>query len=861
MNKKSLIQYIGIIVAFIVISYGFVPQVLSGKIVNQSDISGYIGMAHEANSWNAAHPDDPALWTNSMFGGMPTTMLTGNSGGDATQPLYDAFFIGRRPASYLLISLLGAFLLMLAFGISPLLASAGAIAITFCSYNLQIIQVGHNAKMVAIAWAPWVLAAVVFTYRRALGEISLKEAEGRLGKLAAMLAGPILFGFALNFQIKANHVQISYYLALIIAAYVVVLLVWILARRKELLKKFFIASGLLMALGVAGIATNANRLIPTWEYTKQTMRGGSSLSSDGGKKSSGLDFGYATQWSYGLEELPNLLVADFNGGASAAAVNPDKSETVKALQKMGYGKRDARNFASALPMYHGPQPFTAGPMYIGAISVFLFLLALGLYKGNEKWWLLIPTILAILLALGGTYGRTDFFNTLLRDFNRFWFDHTPFYNKFRTVSMALIVLQITLPLLGMIVLDRILKQKYSLKEVKKHVLIAAGITGGFCLLLLLFPGIAGSFTSSADKSFPEILRPALIADRQYLLTSDALVCLGLILASAGLILWQATGKDEQKRLSRATIAGIGISALILLNLWITGKRYLNSDHFVTKNDFNSHFDLRTVDKWILEDDDINYRVVDLSVNTFNDATPSFHHKNIGGYSPVKLQRYQDLIDHYLSGELSGIYRQIQGAATVHEAQEKLGSLPILSALNCKYIILEGNVPPLENKGALGNAWFIDSCIVASSPDEEIALLGAVDLSKVAILPADSPVKATPSGGNDDSIELVNYSPNKLVYFTRTQGDRLAVFSEIWCPYGWKMTIDGRTAASPAKADWTLRAAVIPAGEHEITMSFEPASYRIGSAVSAAGSWILILLGLAVICISWKKSSTKPQPEP
>lgn len=861
MNKKAAIQYIGIILAFIVLSYGFVPQVLSGKIVNQSDISGYIGMAHEANSWNAAHPDEPALWTNSMFGGMPTTMLTGNSGGDATQPIYDAFFIGRRPASYLLISLLGAFLLMLAFGISPILAAAGAVAVTFCSYNLQIIQVGHNSKMVALAWAPWVLAAVAFTYRRALETVSNNDSGDRFGKLAAMLAGPVLFGFALNFQIKANHVQISYYLALIIAAYVAVLLVWILARHRELLKKFAIASGLLLTLGIAGIAANANRLIPTWEYTKQTMRGGSSLTVDGGKKSSGLDFGYATQWSYGLEELPNLMVANFNGGSSAAEVNPDKSETVKSLQKMGYGKRDARNFAKALPMYHGPQPFTAGPMYIGAISVFLFILALGLYKGKEKWWLLIPTVLAILLALGGTYGRADFFNTLFRDFNKFWFDHTPFYNKFRTVSMALVVLQITLPLLGMIVLDRILKQEYRIKEVRKNVLIAGGITGGFCLLLLLFPGIAGSFTSSADKSFPEIMRPALAADRQSLLTSDALVCLGLILATAGLILWQASEKDEKKKASRAVLAGVGISVLIVLNLWVVGKRYLNSSHFVTKGDFNAHFDQRAVDKWILEDEALDYRVVDLSVNTFNDATPSFHHKNIGGYSPVKFQRYQDLIDHYLSGEISGIYRQIKGAATVHEAQEKLGSLPVLSALNCKYIILEGSVPPLENKGALGNAWFVDSCLVASNPDEEIALLGAVDLSKTAVLPADSPVKTCAGGNSSDNIELVSYSPNKLVYFTRATADRLAVFSEVWCPYGWKMTIDGQPVASPSKADWTLRAAVIPAGEHEISMTFEPASYRIGSTVSAAGSWILILLGLAAIVGSRKKTWAKPQPEP
>lgn len=835
-------KYIWIIIAFLALSYGFVPEVLGGKIVNQSDITGYVGMAHEANSWNKENPDNPTAWTNSMFGGMPTTMLTGNNKGDATQSIYDAFFIGRRPASYLFISLLGAFLLMLSFGIHPLLAAAGAVAVTFCSYNLQIIQVGHNAKMVAIAWAPWVLAAVVFTYRRALES----SAKG-----VSLLPGPVLFAFALSFQIKANHVQISYYLALIILAYVLVLAVWILARHKNLLKKFILASCLLLGLGLVGIATNANRLIPTWEYTKQTMRGGSQLAKgESGKKTSGLDFKYATQWSYGVEELPNLMIPNFNGGSSAAAVDPDKSSSGKALQKIGYGRSDAKKICKALPMYWGPQPFTAGPMYIGAISVFLFVLGLALFKGKEKWWLLIPTVLAILLSLGGAYDRSGLFNSFFRGFNQFWFDSTPFYNKFRTVSMSLVVLQFTLPLLGFLVLDRILKQSYKPEEVRKKVLISLGITGGFCLAMLLIPSLAGSFTADADKSYPEILSEAFADDRRAMLKSDALVSLSLIAATAVLILWQTAAKNENKRGRRSVYAAIGIGLMVVLNLWLVGKRYLNGSHFVTKGEFDSHFELREADKWILQDKSLDYRVADLSVNIFNDATPSYWHKNIGGYSPVKFQRYQDLIDYYLGRELSEVYNYIQGAATIQEAQEKLGELPVLSALNCKYIILDGSLPPIENKGALGNAWFVEDCVVASDPNEEIALLGTVDLAKTAVLPAGSePCPASAVSGND-KIELISYAPNKLVYSTRSQSDRLAVFSEIWCPYGWEMTIDGEPVNAPQKADWALRAAVVPAGEHEIVMSFAPASYALSSGISKASSWLLILFALALAVTSF-----------
>ena len=389
---KKALMFLGIIVLFLGLSYGFVPQVLDGKIVNQSDISGYVGMAHEANQWNDEHPDDRTAWTDSMFGGMPTTMLTGNPEGDWTQSIYNAFLTGKRPATYLFITLLGAFLLMLSLGISPIVAIGGAVAVAFCSYNMQIIQVGHNTKMMAIAWLPWVLAAVIFTYRTALSMFRVNADESPKSTswkswLPQTILGASLFGMALNFQIKANHIQISYYLAIIIFCYAIGLFIWLVAdkERRHGIAKFFAASALLLTIGIIGIGANANKLIPTYNYSKHTMRGGSELSGSSASaevNDKGLQLDYATAWSYGWEELPNMMIPNFNGGASGARVNPDKSSVVAVCKE--YGVPNAESMADQLPLYWGSQPFTAGPMYMGAITIFLFLLGLFILDG---FWL------------------------------------------------------------------------------------------------------------------------------------------------------------------------------------------------------------------------------------------------------------------------------------------------------------------------------------------------------------------------------------------------------------------------------------------------------------------------------------------
>ena len=800
--KKKIITYILIVLSFLVVSYAFVPQVLSGKIVNQSDISGHIGMSKETADWNSTHPGNPAKWTGSMFGGMPTISILASTKGDWTKPLFDLLQTGRRPATYLFISLLGAFLLMLAFGINPLIAAGGAVAVTFCAFNFQIIQVGHNTKMLAIAFLPWVLAAVVFTYRQ----------TGKARWLLRTLLGAALFALALSFQIKANHPQISWYLAVLILFYAVSELVWTLVskERRKGIGRFFAASGLLLVLGGAGIATNADKTLPLWEYSKYSIRGGSSGGSD---KGVGLD--YATAWSYGWEEFPNLLIPNFNGGASAGAVNPKTSETYKLLKKAG--QPNLKEVSKNLPLYWGPQPFTAGPMYLGAVSIFLFILGLMVCKGRDRWWIVAASLLAVLLALGHN----------LMGFTRFFYEHVPMYSKWRTVSMALVMLQFTVPLLGFIAVDKIVRGSDD-PGIRKKVDIAGGIAAGLCLLLALIQSAAGSFTGSADAGQPDVLVDALSADRRSLLWHDAIRSI-LFIAAAAACMRLSLSVPASARETFATHPEMGtgrrvtfallVCLLVLADGFSAGKRYLNADDFVTPRSFRSQFDQRPVDKMILQDKDPSYRVLDLSVNVFNDAHPSYWHKNVGGYSPAKLRIYQDYIEKHLTGEINSIYKALKGAATVADAQAALPELPCLSALNCRYIIVGGDVAPLRNPDARGCAWL-------------------------------------EGGSEGDHIGMVSYSPDEMVYSYSAAGPVKAVFSEVYYPAGWSAVLEDGTVLEIGLADELFRCAELPAGEHEITMRFEPRSYVTGERVSRASSilLLLILLGSALAPLFLKKDN-------
>ena len=868
MNKetlKKILIYAGIILLFVVLAYGFVPQVLEGKIVNQSDIASWKGMANEAVTHNAAHPEDPTAWTNSMFGGMPTTATIDDFEGDWTQKIYKFLLTGRRPATYLFLALLGGFLLMLSMGINGILAVAGAIAVAFCSYNMQIIQVGHNTKMQAIAYFPWVLAAVIFTYKSAL---KLAEKTSWKKWLPKTVLGATLFGLALSMQIKANHVQITYYLAIVIFTYAIAQFVdlCINKEKRDKLGRFFAASVLLLVLGLVGIATNANKLIPTYEYTEYTMRGGSELTSDSNTHNSkGLDLEYATAWSYGISEMPNLLIPNFNGGSSSGALDLD-SETGKLLKRAG--QPNLRQTLKHMPLYWGPQPFTAGPMYLGAISIFLFVLGICLIKGREKWWIIISTLIAIMLAWGNHFMW----------FTRLWFDYAPFYNKFRTVSMALVVLQVTMPLLGFYVLDKIMKKKYSWDEVLKGGGIAYALTAGFCLLCALIPGIAGTFTGNVDAGQPDILVDALVADRQSLLQKDAWQSFIFITILAVLLVWAYKGKDaEAKWGSRMASMAVAVVIIVAIDLFGVGKRYLNSDHFISPKNFEAQYEPRPVDEILFEDTDPDFRVLDLSINTFNSSLASYHHKTIGGYSPVKLQRYQDLIDRYITSEIKQIYDIVGKAETIQDVTDSLPYLKVISMLNGKYIILGDEYPPVENHHAMGHAWLVKDFVSAATPDDEIGLIRETDLSDTAVigkdfetvqknfpvLPGTTAVTSDEAEKSADTITLTHYAPNELRYSFSTSTPRVAIFSEVYYPKGWKAWIEptgiyGKVSNGHYKptenaqqidlfrADWILRGAILPEGEGELIMRFEPESYQVGENISRASSITLILLLLAAM---------------
>ena len=821
---RKALPYVIIVAGFVMIAYAYAPQVLQGKVVNQSDISSWKGMSHEILEWNEEHPDDPALWTGSMFSGMPSTQISVPYKGDATTPLYDLLFWGERPPSYLIISLLGGFLLFLAFGVNPWLSAVGAIAVTFCSYNMQIIQVGHNTKMVAIAFMPWVLAALVYAYRR------------------KAFLGAVLFALALSFQIKANHPQITYYLAFIVFGYAIAELCGAIVAQKRQkaaragrlsdslltsgttvvppfretpLGRWLSASVLVLVGGLLGIATNANKLLPTYEYAEYTMRGGSELTHDEHNQTGdGLKLDYATAWSYGIGETPNLLIPNFNGGSSSGELSRE-SETYKYLRSVG---ANAENMRKGMPLYWGPQPFTAGPMYLGAVSLFLFVFGLCVIRGRYKWWIAGVSLLAVLLAWGSHFMW----------FSEIFFKYAPLYNKFRTVSMILVILQVTVPLMGILGVNAALFGKEPLpdRKIKNGLLTALGVTGGISLLFVLFPSLAGDFASSSDAMFGgnTALVEALRDDRRSLLRADAFRSLIFIVLAA--VVFFASWKGKLKTMPAVALLGI----LLLVDLWGVDKRYLNKEHFVTERNFDSQFAPRPVDNAIHQDTALSYRVLDLTVNTFNDAIVSYHHKTIGGYSPAKLQRYQDLIDFHIAPEMRAM-------------------IDVLAMLNTKYIVIDENSYPLTYDRSLGNAWFVERTRTATTADAEMAALGEIDPAVEAVIfdpdAADGTVTEY-TGADSGRVELVYYSPNRLRYDVSAPAKGVAVFSEIYYPAGWKAYVDGEEKPI-LRADYVLRALLIDEGEHEVEFVFTPDSFVVGRDISLASSIaILVLLAGAVL---------------
>lgn len=835
-NLKSWFPHIVALLLFFGLAYAYMPGLIQGRALIQSDDTAWRAVYQESKEYKDNTGED-ALWTNSIFGGMPTTTITLSQEDNFLAPIYNLLFKGVHPASDLVVGMLGFYLLMLVFGVNPWLAMVGAFGFAFCSYNMQIIEAGHNTKLAAIAFMPWVFAGLAYCFRR------------------RALLGAVMFGIAMSFELFANHPQITFYLTLAMLFYGVAEM--ISAYKRKQLSKFFVKVAFIVVAGVLALGSNANRLLPTLDYAKYTMRGGSELSDGNGTAtaSGGLDLAYATEWSYGIDESLNLLIPNLKGGSSQGALGTD-SETYKVLRNGGVQQVNA--IVKALPLYWGDQRFTSGPMYMGAITIFLFILAILLAKGAGRWTLVALSVLVLMLS----WGRN------LMWFTELFHNCVPLYNKFRVPSMILVVFQLIMPFAGILAVDRLIKGNIDLKksQIVNRLLWAAGATAGVTLIFALIPSLAGSFVSQYDAQYPPVMADALRADRVALLRADAFRSMLFIVAAAAVIFYMLRGKLKMH------YAVIVLGLLIVADLWSVDKRYLSDSDFVAKRGVAQQFPMSRADKQILQDKGLSYRVMDLSsphfpnisnelisdmvTNAFNSSTSAYYHKLTGGYSAAKMQRYQDIIDRYLTQEIVNIVYGMNSADKID--QEVLNAVvqggKVMNMLNTKYFIFNPNTIAV-NGNAMGNAWFVSDVTEAANPDEEINMIAQIEPSSAVVVGADFIEKLDTRHFVKDStdyIKMISYSPNRLEYEYSAANAALALFSEVHYP-GWIAEVDGQKV-DLVRANYILRAAGLPAGKHTLVMTFEPEAYKKGGVMAVISSALLLFMfaGLLIVTLFKRK---------
>lgn len=794
-NVKKFIPYLTAVAVFLIIIFTYFSPLLEGKKLKQSDITQWKGMSKEITDYRAKTGEE-ALWTNSMFGGMPAYQISVEYNANLVRFIDKIFTLGLpHPAGLVFLYFMGFFILLLVLKVDPWLAIAGSIAFAFSSYFFIILEAGHNSKAHAIGYMAPVLAGIILTYR------------GRL------VAGSLLTALFLALELRANHMQITYYLLMVVVLLGITKLTEAIV--KKTLPDFLKATGMLAIAALLAVTTNITNIWATWEYGKETIRGKSELTHNKDNRTSGLDKDYATQWSYGVGESFSLLIPNAKGGASESLGNNEKA----------MAKADPA-FAQSIAgqnHYWGDQPFTSGPVYVGAIMIFLFILGLFILKSNLRWWLLSATVLSIMLAWGKNFmPLTDFF-----------FQYLPGYNKFRAVSMIMIIAELAIPLLGILTLNEILKKPEIIKEKQKFFFLAFGLTAGLALLFYLLPQTFFSFLSRGEAGAIAEQRASiesgqaaqfnsLISNmetvRVAIFKSDAIRSFFYILLSAALIWLYGL-----KRINRMVLISV-MALLILADMAPVANRYLNKEDFARKSQVENPFQPTEADQLIMKDTDPDFRVLNTTVSTFNDAGTSYFHKSLGGYHGAKLRRYQELIDNHIVKN--------------NEA--------VLNMLNTKYFIGLDNQrkPAIQiNMGALGHAWFVEDYKIVDNADQEIAALTGFNPAQTAIV--DKRFKSslagfTPMPDSLATIELTAYQPNKLNYKYSAANTRMVVFSEIYYAKGWNAYLDGKLTPH-FRANYVLRAMVVPAGTHEIEFRFEPKVFYTGEKVSFAGSLLLILL--------------------
>ena len=834
---KKLLPDLIAILAFVLLSFAyFFPADIENRILFQHDTAAGAGAGQEVKEYYE-QTGERSRWTNSLFGGMPMYQIAPSY--DSTKSLqwvqkaYQLFLPDYVCLTFMLM--LGFYILLRVFGIPVWLAGLGGIMWAFSSYFFILISAGHIWKFITLAYVPPTIAGIVLAYR---------------GKL---LWGGILTALFVALQITSNHVQMSYYFFFVILFFVGAY--FEKAWRTKTLPQFFKASAVLIVAALVGIAANVSNLYHTYAYSKETMRGKSELvqTGDAAKQtSSGLDRDYITQWSYGIDETLTLLVPNFKGGASAAL---SQSETAMSKANPMYS-----SLYGSLTQYFGTQPMTSGPVYVGAFVLFLFVLGCFIVKGPLKWALIGATFFSIVLSWGKNFmPLTDFF-----------IDYVPLYNKFRAVSSILVIAEFTIPLLAIFALKRLLEEPEILKQEKKPLGISLLLTAGIALLLAIAPGSIGSGYVPAQEAqmlqnavnqqmIPANELSGILANlgemRAELVSSDALRSFIIIGIGCSLLWLYASGKLR----SSLTIAGITI--LCLADMWGVNKRYLNDAQFVPHSIRTETFTKTNTDELILQDTSLDYRVLNFATSTFDDNNTSYWHKSVGGYHPAKLRRYQEMIEHHISPEMQAAYKAIATAGGEMDSVDA-NKFRILNMLNTKYFIFpagqQRQTVPILNPHAYGNAWFVNKVQYVNNANEEIDALDSIIPTETAVVDArfKDVLKGTTESYKDSlsSIRLTSYAPNRLTYETNNAQDGIAVFSEIYYPDGWHVTIDGQPAEL-ARADYILRTMYVPAGQHTIEMRFDPTSLHVTEGI-AYGALALLVIGIIVAVLITKRKYVK-----
>ena len=793
-SYKKYLPHLAVLVLFVIISLAYFSPVLQGKKIFQSDIVQYTGMAKQQNDFRKTTGEE-TYWTNAAFGGMPTYQLGAKYPHNYIKKLDLAIRFLPRPADYLFLYFIGMYILFLVLKIDYKLAFVGALAFGFSTYLIIILGVGHNAKAHAIAYMPLVLSGIILTFRK------------------KYLYGFLLTTIAMALELVSNHFQMTYYLMLLVIVIGIVYLID--AFKNKTLPQYFKAVGIMVAGVLLAIGMNATNILATKEYADTSTRGKSELTinADGSEKEAnkGLDYNYITEYSYGKLESFNLFIPRFMGGGSSEPL-PKDPKTLDAVMQLGASAKEANQLLNQVPMYWGDQPIVAAPAYVGAVIVFLAILALFLVKGKLKWWLTAGFILSLLLSWGKNF-------SLLTDL---FIDYIPLYNKFRAVSSIQVLLEMIVPILAIVGLQQFFfTYNEDSEKRKKSLLTATGIVGGIALLFIALKSVLFDFASPYDSYFVKDLGPDFVAamreDRMTLFMTDTIRSFVFVIVTAG-VLWFYL----KNKLKLITSIGI-VAVLILIDLVGVDRRYVNNDDFVKARIMDHPFQESFADKEILKDKEY-FRVYDITTNPFNSGKASFYHNALGGYHAAKPGRMQDVDDFYLSK----------------------GDVGILNMMNVRYIITQsknGTAVPQRNPYANGPAWLVENVMFAENANEEILLLDSLNTKKTAIINKEYKALLPLDKIQRDStatIELVSHSPNNLVYQTKTNSPQLVLFSEVYYPKGWNAYMDGELTTY-FRANYVLRAMSIPEGNHKIEFKFEPQVVATGSKISLASSILFLLV--------------------